>query len=311
MSSSVFGFLKRAAREPLVHFLAIGAALFVLNGLINGPDEGPESDTIVITEGRVSQIAESFVLLSGRLPTREELQSLVDDFVSEEVGYREAIAIGLDADDTIVRRRMRQKIEFLIEDGAASEGPSAAEMQAWVDAHPDRYRMPERRALRQVLLSTDKRGGAARPDADAALAALRDGADPARLGDASMLPAAIPLTSQEGVASLFGSQFAAGAFAHAADINGKDWFGPIASPFGWHVVLVMDIEPGRAVALNEVVDKVRIDWVEARRNEARDAFHARMRERYKIAIDWPEPWQGLPETPDPNPKTQPTPEIGE
>jgi len=311
MTSGVVGFFKRAAREPLVHFLAIGAALFVINGVINGPDEGPESDTIVITEGRVRQIAESFVLLSGRLPTREELQSLVDDFVSEEVGYREAIAMGLDADDTIVRRRMRQKVEFLIEDGAASETPSDAELRAWVDANPDRYRMPERRALRQVLLSDDKRGPAARADAEAALAALRSGADPARQGDASMLPAAVPLTSQEGVSALFGPDFAAAAFAHATASSDKDWFGPIASPYGQHVVLVMDIEQGRAVELDEVVDRVRADWIESKRNDARDAFHARMRERYNIAIEWPEPWKGLPQTPDPNPKTRPTPEVGE
>lgn len=311
MTSGVTGFLRRAAREPLVHFLAIGAALFVLNGVINGPDQGPESDTIVISEGRVSQIAESFVLLSGRLPTPEELQALVDDFVSEEVGYREAVAMGLDADDTIVRRRMRQKIEFVIEDGAASESPTDAQLQARLDANPDMYRQPERRALRQVLLSADKRGAAARGDAEAALAQLRKGADPARLGDSSMLPAAIPLTTEEGVSALFGAEFASAAFAHAAAQNDRDWFGPIASPFGQHVLLVIDISPGRAVALPEVVDRLRADWIEQQRNAARDTFHAHMRERYKIEIEWPEPWKGLPRTPDPNPKTRPTPEVGE
>ncbi len=307
MASTVVEFLKRAAREPLVHFLAIGAALFVVNGLINGPDEGPAGETIVVSEGRVGQIAQSFLLLSGRLPTREELQALVDDFVSEEVGYREAIAMGLDADDTIVRRRMRQKIEFMIEDGAASETPSGAELQAWLDAHPEKFRLPERRAMRQVLLSSDKRGAAVRADAEAALAALNSGADAAGLGDKSMLPAAIPLTTQEGVSALFGVDFAAAAFA----ATGDDWFGPVASPFGQHVVILVEVEPGRAVPLAEIVDRVHSDWVEARRNDARDEFHARMRKRYDIRIDWPEPWKGLPSTPDPNPSTQPTPEVGE
>lgn len=307
MAFDVVGFLKRAAREPLVHFMAIGAALFVVNGLINGPDEGPEGEVVVVSEGRVMQIAQSFVLLAGRAPTRDELQSLVDDFVSEEVGYREAIAMGLDADDTIVRRRMRQKIEFMIEDGAASEAPSEADLQAWLDAHPEKFRMPERRALRQVLLSTDKRGGAAMADAQAALVALKAGGDPASMGDRSMLPAAIPLTTQEGVAALFGADFAAAAFA--AGEGG--WFGPVASPFGQHVAMLVDVEPGRAVPLAEVVDRVHSDWVETRRNAARDDFHARMRERYDIRIEWPEPWKDMPSTPDPNPKTKPSPEIGE
>lgn len=301
------GIFVRVVREPLVHFLAIGAALFVANGLIHGPDQGPASDTIVISGGRVNQIAESFVLLAGRAPTKEELQSLVDDFVSEEVGYREAVAMGLDADDTIVRRRMRQKLEFLIEDTAANEEPARADMQAWLDSHPQDYALPERRALRQVLLSADKRGAAAVDAARAALTSLRAGGDPVRLGDPSMLPAAIPLTTQEGVAGEFGQDFAAAVFAH----SGADWFGPVASPFGQHLVSVTSVEPGRAVTLGEVADKVRTDIVEGRRNQARDDFHARMRKRYNIHIEWPDPWRGLPEMPDPNPKTKPIPEVGE
>ena len=307
MAFSVKGFLKRAVREPLVHFLAIGAALFVLNGFINGPDEGPTGETITISEGRVNQIAESFILLSGRLPTREEVESLVDDFVSEEVGYREAVAMGLDADDTIVRRRMRQKLEFLIEDAAASDQPAQADMQAWLDKHPEQYHLPERRAFRQVLFSADKRGAGAARDAEAALASLRANADPAKLGDTSMLPAAAPLTTQEGVTGLFGPDFSAALFAH----EGEGWFGPIASPYGQHVVNILDVEKGRAVALSDVADRVSADIVESRRNDARDAFHARMRDRYHIRIEWPDPWKDLPATPDPAPKTRATPEIGE
>lgn len=306
-ASGVTGFLRRAIREPLVHFLAIGLALFAANAVINGPDEGPAGETIVISEGRVNQIAESFLLLSGRLPTREELASLVDDFVSEEVGYREAIAMGLDADDTIVRRRMRQKLEFLIEDGGASEEPTEAELQQWLDANPDLYRLPERRAIRHVLASADKRGASAPADASAFLAKLKSGSDPTKLGDSSMLPAAMPLTTEEGVASLFGADFAKAAFAQ----QGENWFGPIASPFGQHLVLIIDIEPGRAVPLTEAREKVRSDWIEHRRNITRDDFHARMRKRYDIRIEWPEPWKGLPENPDPNPKTRPSPEVGE
>jgi parvulin-like peptidyl-prolyl isomerase len=255
----------------------------------------------------VNQIAESFLLLSGRLPTREELASLVDDFVSEEVGYREAVAMGLDADDTIVRRRMRQKLEFLIEDGGASEEPTEAQLQQWLDANSDQYRLPERRAIRHVLASADKRGAAAPADAATFLSNLKSGADPTQLGDSSMLPTAMPLTTEEGLASLFGAGFAKAAFAQSGD----DWSGPVASPFGQHLVLVMDTEPGRAVPLAEIREKVRSDWIEHRRNSARAEFHARMCQRYDIRIDWPEPWKGLPETPDLSPKTRPSPEVGE
>jgi hypothetical protein len=306
-SGGVTGFLKRAVREPLVHFLAIGAVLFVANAMIHGPGDGPANDRIVISEGRVGQIAESFRLLSGRLPTRDELEMLVDDYVSEEVGYREAVAMGLDADDTIVRRRMRQKLEFLIEDAAASDEPAESELQGWLDAHKDEYRLPERRAFRQVLASADRRGTSARNDAEAFLVKLKSGADPDKQGDGSMLPAAMPLTTEEGVAGLFGGDFARAAFSH----DKGAWFGPIASPFGEHLILVVDVEQGRAVSLAEVRDKVRADWIENKRNDARDKFHASLRKRYDIHIEWPDPWKGLPETPNPAPKTKPIPEVGE
>ncbi len=306
-ASGVIGLLKRAVREPLAHFLAIGAALFIANAMIHGPGPGPAGDRIVITEGRVKQIAESFLLLAGRPPGRDELAVLVDDYVSEEVGYREAVAMGLDADDTIVRRRMRQKLEFLIEDEAASEEPTDAELKVWMGAHPAEYRLPERRSLRQVLASADKRGPRAKADAEAWLVKLESGGDPGKQGDQSMLPGALPLTSQDGVAALFGDDFAKAVFAQ----DRGAWAGPVASPFGQHIVQVIDVEPGRAVSLEEGRDKVRSDWVESRRNAARDRFHANLRKRYDIHIEWPEPWKDLPSTPAPTPKTKPIPEVGE
>ncbi len=303
----VTAFLKRAVREPLVHFLAIGAALFLANALIHGPGQGALGDRIVITEGRVNQIAQSFLLLSGRMPSRQELLFSVDDQASEEVGYRRRRGDGLDADDTIARRRIRQKLEFLIEDEAASNEPTEAELQGWLDTHAANYRLPERRSLRQVLASGDKRGAKAKTDAEAWLVKLKAGSDPGKQGDASMLPAAMPMTTEEGVAALFGNEFAKSVFAH--DKGG--WFGPVASPFGEHLVMVIDVEPGRAVPLAEIRDKVHADWIENKRNEARDKFHANLRKRYDIEIEWPEPWKGLPSTPEANPKTKPIPEVGE
>lgn len=303
----VAALVGRVVREPLVHFMAIGLALFLAYGLIRDPDDGSTGGAIAISQGRVNQIAESFLLLSGRMPSRGELETLVDDFISEEVAYREAVAMGLDADDTIVRRRMRQKLEFLIEDGAASSEPTDADLQQWLDANADLYRMPERRAIRQVMASADRRGKSAKADAETFLARLKAKADPAGMGDSSMLPAAMPLTTQAGISSLFGDEFAAAVFSH----QGESWFGPVASAFGHHAVLLMEIEPGRASALSEIRDKVRADWIEARRNAGRDGFHARMRKRYDISIDWPDPWSDLPARANPEPKTKRTPEVGE
>jgi hypothetical protein len=294
--------IDRAIREPLVHFLAVGAVLFAAAGVIGGPKGNAPSDAITISQGQVAQLAESYRLLAGRLPSREELSGLVDDFVTEEISYREAVAMGLDADDTIVRRRMRQKLEFLIEDANASEEPSEADLAAWLAGHADKYR-----AIRQVLFATDKRGESVHREAEALLARLKSGADPSKFGDPSMLPAAMPLTTEEGVAGQFGEDFAASVFSNA----GKTWFGPIASPFGEHLVLVMQVEAGREAVLDDVRDKVRSDVIEGRRDQARDEFQERMRKRYHVRIDWPKPYADLPATPDPAPKTRRVPEVGE
>src|SRR5690242_13892902 len=175
LASRVAGLLKRAVREPLLQFLAIGVALFAANSLINGPDRNPTSSSITITQGQVNQLIESYFLLAGRPPSPVELQALVDDYITEEIDYREAIAMGLDADDTIVRRRMRQKLEFLVEDAEASEEPTEAQLQSWLTERAAQYRLPERRSIRQVVARIDTHAEGARGEAEAMLAKLKAG----------------------------------------------------------------------------------------------------------------------------------------
>ncbi len=273
-----------SAREPLVQFIAIALVLFGANRLIDGGEPERSGESITISEGRVQQIADRYRLLAGRLPSRSELQMLVSDFVDEEVAYREAVTLGLDVDDTIVRRRLRQKLEFLLEDGAAIEEPADAQLSAWLDQHAAQYRMPERVAFRQIMASNDAHSTRARANAQAILEELRSGVDPTQLGDASMLPSAMPLTTQQGVARLFGEAFAAAVFAHA----NAGWFGPVASPLGAHAVLILSREPARDPALEEIRSKLRSDWIEARRRTKREALQARLRESYEIEVEWPD-----------------------
>jgi hypothetical protein len=275
--------MTRTRREPLVHFFVLALLLFTANRFMHGPTQQAPGDVITISQGRVQQIAESYRLLAGRMPSHAELQALVADFIDEEIDYREAIAMGLDADDTIVRRRMRQKLEFLVADAETSEEPSDAQLAAWLAAHAADYRLPARISLRQVLASGDTRGDRANVDAMSFLHELRAGAAPGKLGDASMSPAVLPLTSQQGIATLFGDSFAADVFAHA----GSGWFGPVISPLGAHDVLILAREPARDPKLDEVRDKLRSDWIEAQRLARRNAYQARLRQRYQVQVDWP------------------------
>lgn len=291
---------SRALREPLLQFVLIGAVLFGADRLLNGAPPPAAGDAIEISQGRVRQLAAGWQAIAGRTPTRAELQGLVDDFVTEEIGYREALAMGLDADDTVVRRRMRQKLEFLVEDGAASSEPDDDTLRRWLSAHAADYRVPERRAVRQVLLARDRRGERAGTDAPSLLARLRAGADPSALGDPSMLPAVSPPTTRAGYAGTFGEAFASEVFAHA----GSGWFGPVASPFGAHLVLVMSVEPARDGDFDTLRDRLQSDWIEAQRGAARDAQQARLRQRYRVRIDWPPGYGDMPKQPDPAPKTR-------
>lgn len=281
---------RRATHEPLLQFLAIALVLFVANQLIHGSGVQISNELIAISQGRVQQIAESYRLLAGRLPSRAELQVLVNDFADEEIAYREAIAMGLDADDTIVRRRMRQKLEFLAEDAEASEEPTDEQLADWLAEHAADYRLPERISFRHVMASSDVRGERMNKEAAALLNQLRSGADASRLGDPSMLPSTLPPTTQHGVAALFGEPFADALFAHA----GEGWFGPLATPLGAHLILVLTREPARAPLLADIRGKLRSDWIEARRRDQREQFLARLRQRYSVAVEWPEIYAAQP-----------------
>lgn len=275
--------LGRIVREPLAQFMAAAALLFALHSLLNGvPARGP-TDVVVVSEGRIRQLSEGFRLLSQRPPTAEEIEMLVEDFVAEEIAYREALALGLDADDTVVRRRMRQKLDFLMEDMEALAEPADADLAAFIEANRAMFILPERRAITQVLASADQRGGDAARTAQAWLQRLRAGGDPEGFGDVSMLPAVTPLTTQSGLSTQFGRTFADTVFSAEAG----EWLGPVASPFGAHLVRIDAIEAERLPALDEVRARARTDWIEARRRELRRTRETSLRERYRVEVQWP------------------------
>ncbi len=276
------GTLGRILREPLLHFFVLGAALFGLFAWLRGPLAGAP-ERIHVDAARIEQLALGFARTWQRSPTQEELAALVDEFVREEILYREALALGLDRDDTIVRRRMRQKLEFLSEDIAPVADPDDAALARHLAEHADAYRVEPRVALRQVFVSRDRHGDAAPAHAQELLARLSadPGADEA--GDTSLLPATLPLAPLGEVASVFGSAFA----QEVVKLTPGRWSGPVASGFGLHLVFVETREEGRAPALDEVRDAVRNDWSSARRTEANEAFYQSLRERYEVTIEVP------------------------
>lgn len=259
--------LGRFLRAPMLHFLVLGAGLFLLSSLVRGPEAAP-GDRIHVDAMRVEQLAQEFASTWQRTPTRQKLDGLVDEFVREEVYYREAIAMGLHRDDTVVRRRMRQKLEFLSHDVGPVVEPDDAALARHLAAHADAYRIEPRLALRQVFVSRDRRGHAALVDARALLARLAADSAAASAGDSSLTPASFPLSSLREIGRVFGGTFA----AKVAKLAPGRWSGPVESGFGLHLVFVEQHESGRPARLDEVREAVRSDWRDARRAEANAAF---------------------------------------
>jgi len=275
--------VKRILREPLLHFLVLGGALFAFQALREGP--GPSEDRIVVSAGQIEHLATVFARTWMRPPTAPELEGLVREHILEEAATREALSMGLDRDDTILRRRLRQKLEFLAEDLVSQGEPNEEDLAAFLRDHPDAFRREARLSFQQVYLSRDRRGEAVERDARALLERLsEDPADPADLGDPSLLPAEIEDASRGEVDRVFGEGFGAALETLALE----RWSGPIPSAYGLHLVRVRSREPARMPDLAEIRDAVKAEWIAERRRAALEDFYARVLSRYEVVVEWPE-----------------------
>lgn len=277
--------MKKLLREPLIQFLVAGALLFVYFEW-KGGGSGAGSTRITITPGLVEHLASGFAKTWHRPPSDEELKGLIDEHVKEEIATREATAMGLDKDDTIIRRRLRQKMEFLVEDAVDQAPPTDADLQGWLDRHPDVFRPEVKVAMRQVYLSPERRGGSADADAAKLLARLRSagpGAKTDALGDASMLPSELPLGPLSEVGRAFGSEFAAKVEALAPG----QWTGPLPSPYGLHLVLVTERVAAARPALADVRPLVERELQAERRRNQLQALYEELLRKYTVEIEMP------------------------
>ncbi len=277
--------LKSVLREPLVHFLALGAAAFLYCHW-SGGGPGPTSSRIVLTAGQIEHLAASFAQVWRRPPTDTELKGLMDDWVREEIAVREAMVTGLDRDDTVIRRRLRQKLEFLAEDVIAAAPPSDAELQAWLRDHADDYRTESKVAFRQVYVSRERRRASVETDARAILARLETAGADARidaLGDSTQLPQEFALTTVSEVARTFGGEFA----ERVEKIPAGAWTGPVQSGYGLHLVIVRERVAGALPDLAAVRPAVERDLLADRRKRQLAAMYERLLEKYTVVVERP------------------------
>lgn len=277
--------VRRLLHEPLLQFLALGAAIFVFYDVTRDDRSGGDpSKQIRLTLDELSQLRLSFEAQWRRSPTPEELARLAESRVREEVLYREALALGLDRDDTIVRRRMAQKMQFLAEDVAAAHEPATDELRAWYEKNTEKFALSARVSFRHAYFSPDRRGSQARDDATRALARLgrepEDSKLAASVADRFMLQDYYADRTQSQVAKEFGPRFAEAISGLAPGA----WQGPIESGYGWHLVFVDSIVPGRIPAFDEIEPDVKIAWLGHQKEQAwREAYDA-MRAKYTVLL---------------------------
>ncbi len=300
--------IRRILPKPLLLFLVlglllvVGAGLFVLNAVLD-PDGGERPDRIVVDARQTERLAEQFQRTRMRPPTRQELEGLVEEHVKEEILYREALALGLDKDDPVIRRRLRQKLELLNADLAEREQPTDADLRTFMEARPEMFRSPGRVSLRQIYLDPDSPDGPVAERAGNVLKRLnadpegRSSADADAEGDPTLLPRELNAATEAGVSRIFGDAFAAAL----ADAPIGRWFGPIESGHGVHLVRISAREPGRLPALDEVRPAVEREWSAVRRAEAESRFHDAARARYAVEIEMPA------DTPAEDPAGKPSP----
>lgn len=274
--------MNKWLKEPLFHFLLLGAAIFLVYGMV--ADQGRGEKEIFVSRGQQENLVNTFSRTWQRLPTPMEYQGLLKDYIRQEIAYRESREIGLDQDDIVIRRRLRQKMEMLAEDVAGLVPPTDEELQTFLDTHPDSFMIEPRLTVRHVYFSQDRRGEQVGEDALEVLKDLESqgtGADTQELGDPLPLPAILGDVGESEIARLFGAVFVEGL----KTVETGAWSGPVESGFGLHLVLVTDRIENRVPGLEEVRPEVQRELMSQRRQEAVDGLYEKLAENYIIEIE--------------------------
>jgi hypothetical protein len=274
--------LRGLLREPFLHFLLLGAAVFALYRVTSGRSSA--EDQILVSVGRQQSLAETFRLIWQRPPTEAELQGLVADYVREELLVREAVRLGLDQDDPVVRRRLRTRMDVFFDDTVPVAPPTDAQLQAYVDAHPDAFRTDERITFTQVYLNPTRHGAQLEETArrlNRKLERALPETDVAALGDRSMLGSQFDAVTERDVTRIFGDDFAKAL----ADAPLERWSGPIRSGYGVHFVKVHKRVRGRPARLEEVREAAQREWLSQETARARESAYQALLRKAKVTIE--------------------------
>lgn len=271
--------MKKFLNEPLVHFLLIGLGIFFVYSFI-ASDEGAR-DEIIITDSDVSHMIEIWKLTWQREPTEEELAGLVSGAIRQEILYREALKMNLDHDDEVVKRRLAQKMDFLSNDISAIVNPPSDEvLKKYFEKHADKYKLPARYTLQQVVFTSDHYDNP-EEEAKKALKNIREGrVNPTQLGKTLSLPARYTGISANRLNTELGGNFADGL----RDLPGQQWAGPVESGFGWHLVKIEEFQEPALPAFKQIRGALERDYAYEKEQESQERIYQQLRLGYDIEL---------------------------
>lgn len=276
--------LKRFLRDPLLHFLLIGGALFILYSLQNDDKETDNSHRIVISKAQIDHLSAYWEKRWLRPPTREELDGIIEKKIQEEVYYREALAMGLDNNDSIIRRRLAQKVRFMLSDIIPQTEPTDAQLKAFLDDNMEKFMLPASISFKQIYFNADKRGVKAHNVAVNLLTNLNQTGSPADIahyGDNFMFAQQYDHLSETDVIRIFGEEFARKLFSLPAG----QWQGPIASAYGLHLVLVDNRNTPEKPDMDVIYARVHTRWLDEQRRLHNESLYKNLRQQYDVVIE--------------------------
>jgi peptidyl-prolyl cis-trans isomerase C len=275
-------------KEPLVQFLLIGACIYAAYALLGTPSQDQADQTVVISEARIDSLSIAWEKRWNRPPTEDELVGLVRAYLREDVLFREAVAMGLDVDDHIIRRRLAQKLEFLTDDLVQLKEPAEGELEAFFAENIEQFESPDLITFVQVFFNPDKRGDATLDDAAATLQQLQAAGepDPATLeaGDRLLLSNYYASATEFDIRRSMGSGFA----EKLMTLEPGKWHGPVLSGFGTHLVYVFEFVQAPPPQLTAVRDAVLEEWQRVEIEQFNVDFLDSLKARYEIIIEAPE-----------------------
>jgi len=270
--------IKNILREPILLIILFGILLFWLYSSISSYYES-KNKQIYVSTGQVELLKESFTKTWNRPPVESELEAQIENYIKDEVFYREAVKLGLDKTDPAVKRRLRQLMELMLDDNSRAY-PSEDQLQTYLQDNPDKFQEDPRISFSHIYFATEDKQGAIE-----LLPGLQDDSINGQdyTGSMIMIPDKFEDESQSSLNGIFGTEFSSAIF----DLEAGNWQGPVASAYGWHLVQISKITPGLLPDLDDVWDQVEREWLFNQRQVRNEEQYEQMKDQYVIAIENP------------------------